>query len=251
MRDLIRNELRDAWRRMARRNGWSLARDEEQFLEQALVELGKLQEDQPLNLRAQMAVRCAYSARLYQGLLDRDETAAQELWLTLFRRALQRGWSEAEAEDLAQEAVARVWEKLSTIRSAQSIFAFAFYMLLTVERKYRTQVVHEAPLTTSVEGDLKKIIDPTELAADVEQRIMSETIGSGLRAALPDNLQRLVLIRVVIFGERPRDVARDLGLPLYRTRLAKSRALERLRKDPAFGELLNDLIDAQEAPDRG
>jgi DNA-directed RNA polymerase specialized sigma24 family protein len=226
---------------MVRRYGWSLVQDEEQFLDEALAEFGSMMDAQPLSRRAWLAVKRTYSVLLDQGLRDRNDTAAWELYLALFRQARPR-WSEAEAEDLAQEAFARIWPKLATFRSAQALLTNAYFMLLTVERSYRTRIGHEAAIPTRIASEQEEIMDPADLAADVEQRILSETIVSRLRAALPNDLQRRVVIRTVIFGENPRDIARDLGLPPQDIRLAKSRGLKRLHDDPGFGDLRGDLV---------
>lgn len=248
MSERTQDELLDAWRRMSRQNGWSLVQNEKQFLEQALAEYGRLKEDKSPSMRAHVAVKCAYSALIYQGLLDHNDTAAQELYQAMFRRSLGHGWSEETAKDLAQETVTRIWLKLSSIgspiRSPQGLLSVAFLTLRTVERSYRTHEGHEIPFATQFEGEQEETVDPIEMAVDVEQRILSETIRSQLRAALPNDLQRQVLIRNVIFGEPPRELARELGLPLYRTRAAKSLAIQRLRADPDFGNLLDNLVES-------
>ena len=99
----------------------------------------------------------------------------------------------------------------------------------------------EEPLQTGDDPGTEPA-DVSDMAAEVEQRLVNQQLLDLLRERLPNNLERLVLLRIVALGDHPRDVARDLGLPLHRTRIAKSRALQRLRADPLLLHLLGELV---------
>lgn len=240
-----RDQLRAIWQQMARKNTWLLVTNEEAFLDDVTTELRHLEGNKPASVLMAIAVRRTYSVLLYRGIQARSERAASELWLALVRLSLKGGVQRSVAEDLAQETIARVLEKLAQLRSPQGFLAWAITILGTVERDYRKQGLSQQSSSVELDPGLDEleIADKQELVAEVEQALVSETIVSRLRAALPNDLERIVLLRIILFDDKPRDVARDLGLPLYRTRQAKFRALERLRADVAFKTLLRSLAE--------
>jgi RNA polymerase sigma factor (sigma-70 family) len=243
-----RDELRALWLQLARRNDWALVEDEATFLDQAAAEFQSLVNAKSPADRARLAISRVYSALLYRGLRDRQERAAQELWLALVRTALGDGWPRAEAEELAQEAIARLLERLPAIESPQGFLTFAFKLFFTMRRDHRKRQQSEPPLHSDREEPAYDPPDPADLAADVERQLIGQQLWALLEAKLPNELQRRTLLYTVIYGDDPRDVARDLGLPLHRARLAKFRALERLRQDEEFMRMVRDLASDTPAP---
>jgi DNA-directed RNA polymerase specialized sigma24 family protein len=235
-----RHELRRAWRQLSQRNDWSLATDEAAFLRRAASELEALDADAPSSGRIRLALLRAYGVLLYDGLRASEDRAAHELWLACYRLALHDGWPQQEAELLAQETIARVLEQLHTLRSPQSILSWS----LRIYRTARTALLAREQAEEPIQGGEDAVVasaDLADMAAEVEQHMIDQQLIDLLRVKLPNHLERLVLLRVVMLGDRPRDVARDLGLPLHRTRLAKSRALQRLRGDAEFLQRLGEL----------
>lgn len=240
--ELNREDWRAIWRGMSRQYGWSLVDDEERFLDQVLIEFDRLEDSRSMSrLQPRWALLGAYSALLYGGLCQHSEDAASELWWMMFRYAVKDGCSEAAAGDIAQEATLRVLDILGRLRSPQSLFSVAFRIVRTVKRECTKYEGYETRHSIELADKPVEMIDPVETAAVVEERVLGETLVNALRAALPNDLERLVLIRKLIFGENWRNVARDLGLSSARVRLAGHRALGRLRKDPGFMKLLVDL----------
>lgn len=241
MSDPSRDDLRATWRRLAQRYEWQLVDDEEAFLDLAAAELGAVSAGKPLGERAQIAVRRAYGTLLYRGLWQRENRAAQEVWLLCARMAVRGGAAPPEAEELAQETVMRVLDKLPGLRSPQAMLIWAIYQFRAVQKTRRAQAQHSQPLQADDENLLHELVDPGNLAQEIEQRVISQTLQSQLREAVPNNLERLVVLRLAVFNDHPRVVARDLGLPLHRTRMAKHRALQRLRENQTFMQVLRDL----------
>jgi DNA-directed RNA polymerase specialized sigma24 family protein len=234
-----RSDLRAIWRQLAQRNSWTLVGDETAFLDQVIVEFGTLTEAGTLDQLQRRALERTYSALLHRGLWQRDERAAQELWLAFVRTALQRGDAREDAEEDAQEAVVRALEKLADLRSPQSLLAWAFTILRTVRRER----AKGSPDVPSLQGDeqLHETADSANLAAEVAQRLANQRVVQLLRDRLSNELERLVLLRMVLYGDPPRDVAAELGVPLHRARIAKHRALQQLRNDDQFRQILRDL----------
>lgn len=240
MSELNRDDLRVIWRQLAQRNDWSLVENEAVFLDQAATEFEQLNRATMVGERMRFAIWRAYSVLLYRGLLSRQERAAQELWLAFVRTALRDRWSQPEAEELAQEVVFRVLDKLQNVKSPQGFLGWAFRIFRTARRDHRAQM--NAEYQQNTENDrTDEPVDPTDLATEVEQLLIDQQLQALLRAKLPNDVERATLLAIVVFGDHPRDVAQRLGLPPHRTRLAKSRALKRLRQDEGFLQTLRTL----------
>jgi DNA-directed RNA polymerase specialized sigma24 family protein len=232
--------IRATWQQMSRRNDWILVGDQEAFLHSVANELSALPEDAPLARRIQVALLRAYGALLYRGLHAQQERAAYELWLACYRLALRDGWTPADAEVLAQESMTRVLEKVHTLRAPESIISWSLKIYQSVRTSSRKQSQAEESIQPGDQA-IAQVAVAADMAAEVEQQLLTVQLLDLMRAKVPNELERLVLLRVVIQGDHPRDVARDLNLPLHRTRLAKSRALQRLRGDPQFLQVLSEL----------
>jgi|GEM_PF-1012637 DNA-directed RNA polymerase specialized sigma24 family protein len=244
-----RDHARTLWQQLALRNQWQLVVDEDAFLDDVLAEDAELSIGADLAGRLRIAVQRAYSLLLYRGLTNRDERAAYEMWLMFMRLALRSGVTSTEVDDLAQESVARVLAKLTALHTPQSLLSWAMMLFRTVQRDLRLKR-QESSLTTETGDLIHDPADPSDLVIEVESRLAEQEFRDKLRDPVPNDLERLTLIRCVIFDDDPRDVARDLGLPLYRTRVAKSRALQRLRTNPAFMSFIYSLGVTEPQADR-
>lgn len=233
-----------------------LVADEDAFLDSARQALLALRSDRPWNERARLAVVRAYGLLLYRGLWRREERAAQELWLACYRLALNRGWSPDDAEEVAQETIARVLDKLDSLRTPESVIVWATMICRTVQLERAKQRAAELPPPQPDEETTgaAEPAGPVDVAASVEQDLVFRDLADLLRSKLDNPLERAVLMRIVLFGDHPRDVARDLGLPLHRARVAKHRALKRLHADDETVRRLRELIgdwDARAARSEG
>lgn len=236
------DDLRATWRRLALRNDWALVANENEFLDRVATEFNAVAEGKTTRERIEMAIWRAYGTLLYRGLWHREERAAQELWLAFVRMALRGGQPRPEAEELAQETIARVLDNLPDLRTPQSILSWAMMVFRTVQRGRRKQMPNEQSLQTDDDKPEHNPPDESDLTLEVEQKLTNRELLAQLRARLSNNLERLVLLRIVVFGDKPRDVARDLGLPQHQPRIAKCRALARLREDPDFIAFLRELV---------
>lgn len=240
MEHLTFEDFRVVWETMARRYDWQLVQDETVFFQAVSAEFGALKVDQQqaTRRRLRIAIWRSYSVLLYRALHWRQEQAAQELWIAAVRMSQKRGFSPDDAGELAQELVYRMLEHLPRLADRpQILLSHAMWMCRTLWREYWRQagkLQSPARVTDEEEADeaVEEAVDPADVATEVEQQVMSEEIEKILRSSLKNELERQVLLHIVLRGEKPRDVARDQGMPLHRTRQAKSRALKRLRADP-------------------
>ena len=242
--------LRTTWQHLSTRNNWALVKDEESFLRHATEELHNLQDIRSPEQRMYMALTRAYSALLYEQLWERSEQAAHEVWLASYRFALRDRFPKDEAEVLAQEVVTIALEKLHTLKSPRSLLFWMPRIYQTVRtRKTKETPDLWAPHPESEGQDDPELTDPTDVAAEIEQLILSQQLFDLIKRYLHNNLEIIALVRCVLRDEYPHDVAHDLGLPSHRIRVAKSRALQRLRADPEFKRLLKELTGKPYLPD--
>jgi DNA-directed RNA polymerase specialized sigma24 family protein len=235
-----RDLARTLWRQLASRNHWQLITDEEVLLDDILAALPDPLIEENVERQVRLAINRLYSKRLFAGIGDREERAAYEIWLMFLRLAVKDGESEQDANDQAQEAVARVLQKLGQVRSPEGFLSWSTMVFRTTQRDLRLKPGTQS-LTTENDMLVAEPADPSDLATEVENSLFTQEFRDLLRVAVPNDLERLTLLRCVVFGDDPRDVARDLGLPLYRTRVAKSRALQRLRGNNTFKAFIYSL----------
>lgn len=231
------------WQHLAQQNRWQLVEHPEPLVRQAIQELGATEAVSDRIIR--MALTRIYSRHLHAGLEAQVERAAQELWLACARLAQRRGLPQDQAAAAAQETIRRVLERLPTLRDPGALIAYALRVLQTV-----LPAQAERPGESLEQGLLAGLLDEpiaaSATATDVEQRLIDEQIRQLILAKLPNELERQVLLRWVLWGDKPRDVARALGVPLARARIAKHRALQRLRDDAEFMRFSRSLYDPDE-----
>ncbi len=232
-----RADVQAAWLAMSRRYRWSLVSDEAALIERAWSECQQLSRaGKPAAPR--LGVWRVYGALMYERLRQRDDQAAQELWQLFAFMAMRQGKQREEAQDLAQEAVLRVLTKLSSLKSPASFLTWALRVLGTVRRELEAAEANESKHDSADEHEQA---DEHDYAQQVEQQIALDDMIAQLRARLPGEFERSVLIRTFIDGDKPRDIAADLGIPMARVRVVKSRVLQRLRDNPAFMAWLRNL----------
>ncbi len=242
----LHERIRPIWQQLANRNQWQLFADEEALFAQIQACLRELAATL-VEAAIRKCIKASYSERMYQGLQQREERAAYEIWLMFLRLALKKGATEPDANDLAQEAMARVLAKLHNVQLPRAFIGWAIKVLITVMRDLRT---HPERSLTNEHGLLT--IDPPDLSdvlADVEGRILEEMFYTQLKEALPHELERLVVIRSIFAGDKPGDIANDLKMPSNRIRLLKSRGLQRLRENTGFVQILTTLLAGGNAND--
>lgn len=223
------------WRQLAARNQWQLFSDEELLLGQVLTYLteiqGAISEGAIRN-----SIQACYSARLYQGLQQHEERAAYELWLMFLRLAMKKGATESDANDLAQECMARVLIKLAQVRLPERFLAWAMKVFATALRDMYKHPI-ESSLAVAQDAYGGDPPDLTNMLAEIEEHILEDMFSILLQDALPNKLERLVIIRHILMQDKLHEIADDLHVPQPRIRLAKSRALQRLRNNTSFMQL--------------
>jgi DNA-directed RNA polymerase specialized sigma24 family protein len=240
VRELDRAEVQAAWRRLSQRYGWSLVEDEAAFVARAYAECQGLVVNGSAQDWAKVGVWRAYGACLYDGLQASNERAAGELWQLFARLAMHRGYTRALAEELAQDGVVRVLFKLPSLHSPAAMLTWAIRLFSSVLREQAPAVISE-PLSDAIAERSLSLMATTDVAVDVEQQLITSELVARLRAQLTNDLEFQSVVRTIVYGDKPRDIARDLDVPAYRIRVAKSRALDHLRQDASLLAWLREL----------
>ena len=233
----VRSVARTIWRQLAARNQWHLIIDEEQLLDEIAARYEQTPPPDDSGTQVRATLYAIYSERLYRGIRDREERAAHELRLMCMRLAIRSGTTEHDAHDHAQEAVARILAKIDQVTTPHSFLSWTMKLFRTTQRDLQPKPPFHAPLPET-DDPIATTVDPI---AHVEEQLLTQELHDLLQAALPNSIERLTLLRWVIRGDFPRDIARDLGLPLHQTRVAKSRALQRLRANTKFMDVMRSL----------
>ncbi|WP_322489344.1 sigma-70 family RNA polymerase sigma factor [Chloroflexus sp.] len=216
--------LKATWLDIARRNQWALIDNVDAWISSVQAHYPEIGTDiQPSTLLLR-----AYSARLYQGCMYREERAAWEVWIYCYRAALRQSDSRENVEDVVQETIALVIEKLSQVRHPESFLPWVLTILRSVSRTFlQARRKGNVPLG-AIEVTSERLIDPMQQPAEeTEQKILKERMLSLLGQLKAS--EREILIRQLLFDERIGDIARDLGLDAAYVRVMKHRALHRLR----------------------
>jgi RNA polymerase sigma factor (sigma-70 family) len=245
MSEPSQERMRAIWRPLAARYEWQLVDDEAQFFAQISAKLDTSSDEALTDKQLEFAIRGAYSALLYKGFRQRQERAAYEIWRAILRIALKDGCSPEEASDFAQETVTRAIAKLGAVRSPESFLTWTLTLLRTVRRDLRNQASRAVGSESQHDDHPQEWPVLDEQLAAVEQRVEMQKLVALVQTKVKNKLERFVLLRYILQGDQPHDIAHDLGIPQYRTRVAKGRALQRLRADPEFMAALKALTETE------
>jgi RNA polymerase sigma-70 factor (ECF subfamily) len=147
--------------------------------------------------------------------------ALARLMPELQRRARRATRSRADAEDLAQEALLRVWARLGAGGEIDGIDAYLMVTMRRLARRQRAGAPHD-----SVEADWA---DP---GSSAETRLFATEVMAAV-ASLP-GAEAEMLMAIALEGTSYADYARRTGLPLgtVMSRLARTRQRLRAALDP-------------------
>jgi RNA polymerase sigma factor (sigma-70 family) len=244
-----REQVRTAWRKMAARYNWRLAVDVESVVDRVQVEWSELRKPVEFDSRLRKAVQRVYAAEMYAGLQRRDDDAAAELWMILVRFAKKRGFREEVAAELAQDAIYRVLKTLANVRKPQALIDFAAMALLTAIRNWKRRFERDEPWPVDEDGNPLDPSDPMDAFGAVEDAMNRSAVVDLLRQHLPSERQVLVLYYLFFEDWSQTAISERLGIQGYQVRMAKCRALQRLRAKPQVLLELEELAGLRKSPE--
>lgn len=240
MVDSVMARVTMIWRELVECNQWQYLTDPTPLLTAVATEVtSSTVSDSTLRNK----LTRSYSDYLYRGLQAEDEAAAQELWRICQKVALSRGLPLEHASTAAQETVSRVLPRLNTIKEQGSLIAYCLAVLRSVIPEHFASTQPDSLDQLLEAAPQQEPVDSSVTAEQVEERVLNKQILALLRAKLPNPFERILMIRWVLLGDKPRDIARDLNIPPERVRVMKHRAIERLRNDEEFMQWCTSLRD--------
>lgn len=229
MSDTLTRRLTQLWHSMAHRNDWQLVVDVQGFIQGITSSFDPTIE--PEDAALEIAILRAYNGQLYRALKQREERAAYELWFTCIRMIRAADFADLEVEAVAQEVVSRLLARLYTIKNPETTMFYMRKILRTVvsgQRQRKTSVSLEAEVANGALAEPSTLVSTAER---VEQQVTEAEILALLQRKLPHRIERIVVIRAVLLGEKTGEIAQDLAISSHTVAVAKYRALQRLRAD--------------------
>ncbi|MDR3118966.1 MAG: RNA polymerase sigma factor [Mediterranea sp.] len=145
----------------------------------------------------------------------------------LFRLALRITFNRAEAEDIVQDTLIRVWDKREEWSQFGSIEAYCIAVArnLAIDRSQKKEAQHLQITPGMEEIGGKGISNPHEQLADNERiRLIHELINN-----LPEK-QRLVMQMRDVEGAAYKEIAEALGLTEEQVKVNLFRARQKIKK---------------------
>jgi RNA polymerase sigma factor (sigma-70 family) len=163
------------------------------------------------------------STQIVSGVQSRNPEAETALFNTVWKYRHSRNIDEADAEDLAQQAVVKCWQAIRSgeIRNPAAILSFAG----TVQRNIKYQWLRHARTI-----GLNKVLEPVDHNTPERNVIRDEQLAllSDALAWLSDR-DRKILLRWAQ-GETLRQIGEDLGMTMPGVKTAHHRAKQEIRK---------------------
>jgi RNA polymerase sigma-70 factor (ECF subfamily) len=167
------------------------------------------------------------SALIARAEAQQTETGFSQRVAENQRRVFQIAYSvlgnPADAEDVAQEAFLRAFQKFSSLRDAEKFRAWvnriSFRLALNRQRGYRRRLVRDTTWHTT---ESRAYVDGTK---DAEQKLLLDRIRAEIEQ-LPEKI-REALILSLVEGMEAADVGEILGIPAgtVRSRIHAGRKL--------------------------
>ena len=171
-------------------------------------------------------------------LKEGNPSAFEELFKQTFPRMLSYCklfiHDQAQANDLVQECFVKLWEKRTTIKSAQSIESLLFVMLRNKCLNYlRDQKLHdfEGNIELLKENELQHLYQLDFIGK--EEKTLEECLIEAIHVSvdkLPEK-RKLVFIKAKIEGKKNKDVADELGISLKAVEKHLHQAKEQIRTE--------------------
>lgn len=251
------------------KRGWQLVRDETGFAEKICAELRQRETtDTPERVAIERATIRHYCQVLHGACSESGSSlqkrAFEELWRYLYPIALYKTHNADLAQDLTQQALEKVWKKISQCREPGSFLSWATLILINEIREHYRHKGHREEKsgesnwveTEIVESEMEHS-DESEEHSEFSQR-RNASIDDGFSQAVTDETQRelFAIIRTCIknpqqqkilvdsfFNDKGyKEIAEELGITVGNVHVLRHRALSALRKCEAFIQFIEDQL---------
>lgn len=190
----------------------------------------------------------------YDVLAERLQTQAshqldrayKELYNYLYDIALHRVSSRELAEEIAQEALVKVWSGLDRTLDSRGFLAWA--QLIVARQIMSLATCSECNMRepNSAFGTVLRdvvTLPPLLVSEDPEQAMLTEELRSSLVQAIKSELtseeEQKVILLTFLEGKSSSEIAEDIDISPSRVYLLRSRALQRLRASQDLRDLMH------------
>ncbi len=243
--------------------GWQLVQDEangtlpseDAFIEQVLAEVKRRlprQGQKPLSQLIQSATIHCYCPIWYEACCAKG-TTRQSQGLTELGRYMQKvalGYcqNDSVAQEGAQIALVKVWEKLDTLKEPPRFMGWA--RTITI-RAVITLIRAELRRATEAIDSLKD--SPTASTEAIWRMTSSiwKQVEAAIRSCLRASLRQEVIIGAFVAGKSSKEIAAELEKKNQSIYEAKAKALRQLRKCEKLLTILEDYVENWERPQTG
>ncbi len=216
----------------------------------------------------QRQLQLLYAAILHDHCLRAESPNHDRVWTELrawlLRQARHTSYQPEKHEDLVQEAVIELQQRLqqAPLRTPRAFLAFALRVLqrkaIDLARSEQAQARGGRATTLALEaltaadipqaiGEVQGTSDHRATEASAFGRLDEQQLIAFFEQHLPTDLQQQIAIATFVNGLEPRLIAARLGKPVHEVRLAKARVVERLRRLYAEGhQQLIDILKVEE-----
>jgi len=162
----------------------------------------------------------------FESLLSSE--AYGRAWRYCCRLSLQAGGGSADAEDLLQEALARAYLGLHTLRDESR---FGGWLLAVVRRRHLSRLKLRRDVQLIGDPGSDRSFAPAYEAQDPQARLALEALAS-----LPNGPRELLAL-TCLEGLSPAEAAQALGIPAGAVRMRLTRARRLLRSAMLGGDI--------------
>ncbi len=254
---------------VVRKREWKLVTDLADFAKKVCAEVRKLRINEAEKERQaiERATVRRYCVILYGACSEagssRQDAAFKDLWRYFYSIARHKTGEPDLAQELAQRALVKTFEKLGQCREPKSFLKFAWLILLNVVRDHYRELKKHGGISVPFEDsspnskDEKKRADeimktsglesderaPDEEAINhVSREQFHRDLLAIIRSCVKHELQQTVLIELLIKGKELQEVAEDLNLKVTYVRVLKHNGLVALRDCDAFIRFFEDWL---------
>jgi RNA polymerase sigma factor (sigma-70 family) len=219
----------DAIKNLSAEYGWSLPLDDlvERVLQAARLEATPINLDQLIRLQYKLAL---YEACRQTVDLDRRQRAWSDLHRYLYRAAYNH-WPDL-AEQVAQQALILIYEKLDTCRNPAAILAFAMGYVRWAFRMVRSENEQMLSLDAFVQRELDLALPDTSAAL-----FSPECLHLLLNALnrMPEQQHQVIVLKYFKHLS-DKTISERTGLSISNIRVMRNRGLKRLGKNRQLRE---------------
>ena len=227
--------------------GWQLVQDEDAFIEAVLAEVKRRlprQGQKPLSQLIQSATIHCYCPIWYEACCAKG-TSRQSQGLTELGRYMQKValdccQNDSVAEEGAQNALIKVWERLDTLKEPTRFMGWARRITIRA-----VITVIRAELRRATEA-IEVIEEPPTASRLAMLRMTSsiwKQVEAAIRSCLRASLRQEVIIGAFVGGKSSKEIAAELDKKSQSIHEAKSKALRQLRKCDKLLTILEDYVE--------